>query len=73
MGLFVPKAERHAHTLSRYSVYWLVTIYWNPPAFMQAGDRLYLVSRCQLLRELTLKLSVRTRSGFCTVVTLYDL
>jgi len=36
-GLFVPKAERHAHGLCRYCVYRRITVRWNPPA--SADDR----------------------------------
>ena len=35
LGVFVPKAERHAHSLRRYRVYRLITVHGSPPASVQ--------------------------------------
>lgn len=36
-GLFVPKAERHTHSLHRYRVYRLFTIRWSLLASVRDG------------------------------------
>jgi hypothetical protein len=39
-GLFVPKAERHAHSLRRYRVYLLITVHWSPASVRPRPDGL---------------------------------